>query len=247
MEIKFNEVHYIYNEKKDIAKPALSNINLEFKEKTINGVIGKSGSGKTTMVELINALMLPTKGNIKVGSRILSKTRKIKNINNLRYKIGLVFQFPEEQFFCQTVKKEIEFGMKYFNKSVTDIKKHVSDALLMVGLNDSYLERNPHTLSSGEKRKVAIASILAFNPKIIILDEPTIGLDNQSKDNLIKIIKLLKNRYKKMIIIVSNDTNLLHKIVDNIVIISNANSNLFVFNFNIFFIFILLNNIYSSI
>ncbi len=222
MEVKFNDVYYVYNEKTPISKMVLGNINATFKEGTINGIIGKSGSGKTTLIELINALMIPTKGKIEVGSNVISKTRKIKNINNLRYKIGLVFQIPEEQFFCNTVKEEIEFGMKYFKKSVKSIDKHIKDALLMVGLDESYLNRNPFTLSSGEMRKVAIASILAFNPKVIILDEPTIGLDNQSKKNLIKIIKLLKNRYKKTIIIVSNDTDLLLQIADYVILLDKG-------------------------
>ena len=222
MEVKFNHVFYVYNEKTALSKMALGDINTTFKEGKITSIMGKSGSGKTTLIELINALILPTKGNIEVGSRVISKTRKIKNINNLRYKIGLVFQMPEEQFFCSTVKEEIEFGMKYFNKSVKSIEKHVSDALIMIGLDDSYLNRNPFSLSSGEMRKVAIASILAFNPKVIILDEPTIGLDNKSKENLIKIIKLLKNRYNKTIIVVSNDTDLLLKISDHIILLDKG-------------------------
>ena len=222
MEVKFNHVFYVYNEKTPLSKMVLGDINATFKEGKITSIMGKSGSGKTTLIELINALIIPTKGNIQVGSRVISKTRKIKNINNLRYKIGLVFQVPEEQFFCKTVKEEIEFGMKYFKKSVKSIEKHVSDALIMMGLDDSYLNRNPFTLSSGEMRKVAIASVLAFNPKIIILDEPTIGLDNKSKENLIKIIKLLKNRYKKTIIIVSNDTDLLLKISDNVILLDKG-------------------------
>ena len=222
MEVKFNDVYYVYNEKTPLSKMVLGNINTTFKEGTISGIIGKSGSGKTTLIELINDLIITTKGKIEPKSNIISKTRKIRNINNLRYKIGLVFQVPEEQFFCNTVKEEIEFGMKYFRKTVKSIEKHVKDALLMVGLDDSYLNRNPFTLSSGEMRKVAIASILAFNPKVIILDEPTIGLDNQSKNNLIKIIKLLKNRYKKTVIIVSNDTDLLLKIADHIVLLDKG-------------------------
>lgn len=222
MEIRFNHVDYIYNEKTPLAKLALSDIDFSFKKDMINGIVGSSGSGKTTLVEMINALLIPTKGNIEVGNTIISKRRKIENINKFRNKIGLVFQNPEEQFFCKTVKKEIEFGMKYFNKSETDVDKHVKDALIMVGLDDSYLNRDPFSLSSGEMRKVAIASILAFNPKIIILDEPTIGLDNQSKNNLIKIIKMLKNRYHKTIIIVSHDTELLHKIVDYIYVLDNG-------------------------
>ena len=222
MEVKFNHVFYVYNEKTPLSKMVLGDINATFKEGKITSIMGKSGSGKTTLIELINALIIPTKGNIQVGSKVISKTRKIKNINNLRYKIGLVFQVPEEQFFCKTVKEEIEFGMKYFNKSVKSIQKHISDALIMMGLDDSYLNRNPFTLSSGEMRKVAIASVLAFNPKVIILDEPTIGLDNKSKENLIKIIKLLKNRYKKTIIVVSNDTDLLLKISDHVILLDKG-------------------------
>ena len=222
MEVKFNHVFYVYNEKTPLSKMVLGDINATFKEGKITSIMGKSGSGKTTLIELINALIIPTKGNIQVGSKIISKTRKIKNINNLRYKIGLVFQVPEEQFFCKTVKEEIEFGMKYFNKSVKSIQKHISDALIMMGLDDSYLNRNPFTLSSGEMRKVAIASVLAFNPKVIMLDEPTIGLDNKSKENLIKIIKLLKNRYKKTIIVVSNDTDLLLKISDHVILLDKG-------------------------
>ena len=137
MEVKFNNVYYVYNEKTPLSKMVLGNINTIFKEEKITGIIGKSGSGKTTLIQLINALIIPTKGNVVVGKRIVSKTKKIKDINNLRYQIGLVFQMPEEQFFCQTVKEEIEFGMKYFKKSVKNIEKHISDALLMVGLNDS--------------------------------------------------------------------------------------------------------------
>lgn len=222
MEIKFNHVTYIYNEKSPLAKLVLTDVDFDFKKNKINGVVGASGSGKTTLIEMINALIIPTKGNIEVGSKVICKTRNIKDVNSLRHKIGLVFQNPEEQFFCNTVRKEIEFGIKCFNKNIENTEKHVKDALLMVGLNDSYLERDPLSLSNGEKRKVAIASILAFNPKVIIFDEPTIGLDTQSKNNLIKIIKLLKNRYQKTIIIVSHDTDLLHKMVDYVYVLYNG-------------------------
>lgn len=222
MEIRFDDVSYIYNNKTPLKKIALSNVNMEFKENMINGIIGKSGSGKTTLIEMINALMLPTTGSIKVGSRILKETRKIRDVNQLRYKIGLVFQFPEEQFFCKTVEEEIKFGLNYFNHNVVSIDKHVSDALTMVGLDNSYLDKNPFNLSSGEMRKVAIASILAFNPKVVILDEPTIGLDNKSKENLIKIIRLLKNRYNKTVIIVSQDVEFLHKIVNYLFVLDQG-------------------------
>jgi len=219
VEIKFKDVEFMYD---NLPKKILSDINCDFKENTVTGISGASGSGKTTLVEIINALILPNYGDVEVGSTIINKNIKSINIKNLRKKIGLVFQFPEEQFFCSTVKEEIEFGIKSLNKPVKDVDKHIKDALLMVGLDDSYLDKKTYSLSGGEKRKIAIASILALNPKIIILDEPTIGLDNSSKENLVKIIKMLKSRYNKIVIIVSNDTDLLLKICDKIIILDNG-------------------------
>lgn len=221
MEVIFDNVGFVYTDNATFIKPILNNINIQFKKNSINVVTGKSGSGKTTLIELIDALQLPTKGNIKVGNRIIDQ-RKVKNINNLRNKVGIVFQFPEEQFFSNTVEKEIEFGIKHLNKSVKDIKKHILDALIMVGLDETYLNKSPYLLSSGEKRKIAIASVLAFNPKLLILDEPTIGLDNESVNNIIKILKLLKNRYDKTIIIVSKDTDFIHKIADYVVVLNDG-------------------------
>jgi energy-coupling factor transport system ATP-binding protein len=224
MEIKFNDVNYIYNKNSSIKNEVLKNVNIRFNEGEITSIIGRSGSGKTTMAELMNALLYPSEGNINIGSYLLT-SRGIKNnkkINNLRVNVGLVFQFPEEQFFNMTVKEEISFGMKYFNYKTNDIDKRVSDALKMVGLNDDYLERNPFTLSNGEKRKVAIASIIAFNPKVIILDEPTIGLDSISKKNLLQLIKKLKQRLNKTIILISHDIELVHQVSDYIVVLDKG-------------------------
>jgi energy-coupling factor transport system ATP-binding protein len=121
-----------------------------------------------------------------------------------------------------TVFEEISFGMKYFKFKTADIEKRVVNALKMVGLNKDYLYRNPFTLSSGEKRKIAIASILAYNPSIIILDEPTIGLDSISKKKLVELIRTLKNRYKKTIILVSHDVDLIHQISDKIIVLNDG-------------------------
>ena len=222
MEIKFNNVSYTYNPKSPIKKKALSNIDLEIKENQINGIIGRSGSGKTTLVELLNALLIPTVGNIKVDEFIIQKDKKIVNVNNLRVNIGLVFQFPEEQFFNSKVKDEIKFGMKYFDIEVDEIDNRCSEALKMVGLDDSYLNRDTFKLSSGEMRKVAIASVLAFNPKVVILDEPTIGLDSASKKNLINLIRLLKVKYEKTVIVITHDVDLLHQISDHIFVLDNG-------------------------
>lgn len=222
MEIKYDNVTYKYNEKTPLEQTALQNISLKIKKGKINGVIGPSGAGKTTFVELMNALMLPTEGTIRIEDYILEHKRKVPYINDLRFNIGLVFQFPEEQFFNATVKQEIEFGMKQFSYKLDNIDKRASDALKMVGLNDSYLERSPFSLSNGEMRKVAIASVLAFNPKVIILDEPTIGLDTISKKTFLRMLKTLKNRYHKTIIVVSHDVNMIHKIVDYLFVLDHG-------------------------
>ena len=222
MEIKYNNVSHIYNPNTSLKKKALSNINLEIKENCINAIIGKSGSGKSTLVEMVNALIIPTSGYVSVDRDKISSTDTIKNINLLRKKVGIIFQFPEDQFFNLTVRKEIEFGLLNFNYKTEQIDKHISDALMMVGLDDSYLERDPFKLSNGEQRKVAIASILAYNPKTIIFDEPTVGLDFESKKNLIKLIRMLKNRYNKTIVIISHDIDLVHLIADNVIVMNNG-------------------------
>lgn len=222
MEIEYKKVSYTYNINSPLKQVALKNINLAIKENKINTIIGKSGSGKTTLIEIMNALLVPTKGEVIIDNDIISQKGNIKNINSLRKKVGLIFQFPEEQFFNLTVKKEIEFGLLNFKYNPEKIDKHISDALKMVGLNDSYLDRNPFKLSNGEQRKVAIASVLAYNPKVIVFDEPTVGLDYESKNNLIKLIRMLKNRYNKTIVIISHDIDFVHKISDNVILLNKG-------------------------
>lgn len=216
MEIKFNNVHFSYNKNTSFEKKILKEINLTIQKNKINAIIGSSGSGKTTLIELITSLIKPTNGSIMIDNY-----KKVINISKLRSSIGLIFEFPEEQFFNSTVRKEIGFALKSFNYKLDEFDKRISDSLKLVGLDDTYLERNPFLLSNGEMRKVAIASILVFNPKVVIFDEPTIGLDSASKENLIRLIKILKNKYKKTIIIVSQDVEFLHKFVDYIFVLYN--------------------------
>ena len=222
MEIVFENVSFSYLYGTPLQVDALKDVSTTIKSKKINAIIGPSGSGKSTMIEMINGLILPTKGVIHVGKHNLRKNIRIVNSNKLRFDIGVVFQNPEEQFFQKTVRKEIEFGMKYFKYKVDQIEKRTIDALKMVGLDESFLNRDPFKLSGGEKRRVAIASVLAFNPEVIIFDEPTNGLDTTSKEMLIKLIKLLKNKYGKTIIVVSHDVDTLYKFVDNVIILSNG-------------------------
>jgi len=196
----------------------LKKVNLNISEKLIVGIMGNSGSGKTTLAEILDMLIFPDDGMYKINDEEVNES----NYRNFKSKVGMVFQFPEEQFFCNTVEKEIEFGLNYLNKDLDYIKKRVYDSLIMVGLDASYLDRNPFTLSSGEKRKVAIASILAINPEIIIFDEPTLGLDSISKKSLIRILKLLKTRYDKTIIVFSRDSELIHNMCDQVFVLHNG-------------------------
>ncbi len=177
----------------------LENINMEIKNGLINAIIGPCGSGKTTLIEIITKFQKPSSGTVTITDN---------------QKIGFVFEFPDQQFFCATVYAELKYGLK--NKKE---EKKISDVLKMVGLDDDYLEKNPHHLSNGEKRKVAIAAILITNPDMIIFDEPTVGLDRNSKNNLIRLMRILKQKYQKTIIVVSQDIDFVYDFVDYVYIL----------------------------
>jgi energy-coupling factor transport system ATP-binding protein len=223
MEIKFEQVNYTYNLRTPLAKKVLNDISLIIPANKINGIVGPVGSGKTTMMELINGLIFPTRGIVTVGNYTIKKAIKGKQLNKLRFDVGIVFQFPEEQFFNITVKEEIIFALQHYQYHLKEIDDRINKALQMVGLNETFLDRNPFNLSGGEKRKVAIASILVFNPKVIILDEPTVGLDYNSKKKLIQLIKKLRKNYHKTIIICTHDVDMLYQIADNIIVINKGN------------------------
>ena len=215
MEIKLVNVSYFY---KNNSQEAIKKINTVIHNNSINGIIGLNDSGKSTLVNMIAGLIKPVSGEVLIDDEIVD----VNNHKKLGLTIGIVYQNPEEQIINLTVKDEIEFGLEYYNYRKNDREKHIRDSLKMVELDDSDLNKNPFSLSQGEMRKVALASILALNPKIIILDEPTVGLDYNSKKNLIKIIRILKNRFHKTIILVSKDMDLVHKLSDYIYILSNG-------------------------
>ena len=177
----------------------------------ISAIVGSNGSGKSTLLDLIDGLLVPISGSVKIGDLLIDSCRK---------RVGYLFQFPEEQIFNSTVYKEIEFGLKCFN--CDDIDKSIRESLELVGLDDSFLDRNPYKLSNGERRRIALASIVCYKPDVIILDEPTVGLDNKSKVELMKLLRKLKNEFGKTIIIVSHDINFLHKFVDYVYLLKDG-------------------------
>ena len=207
MEIILNNVSYKHNYYDN--KNFFNNINLKIDSNTICGVIGKNGSGKSTLLELIGGINKPTSGSITFNYRDISLCRR---------KVGLLYQFPERQFFCAKVKDEIAFACKNYNISISKVK----EVIKIVGLKEDILNKNLNDLTSGEKRLVAIASILVYNPTVILFDEPTIGLDSKNKKKIINIIKNLKNRYGKTILIASHEIDLLYELCDNIIVLFNG-------------------------
>ena len=199
MGIKVVDVGFKYNENYIFKK-----LNLNFKNKEISAIMGPSGCGKTTLIELISGLMEPNEGYI---------------LNDRQ--VGIIMESPEEQFFNLTVYQEIEFALLSYIPNKEERRKMVNEVLELVKLDLSIFDRDPNTLSSGEKRRVAIASILVFKPEIIIFDEPSLGLDSNGRRLLIRLINDLKNEYKKTVIIATNDYEFVHKVADYIYVLGN--------------------------
>jgi len=175
--IRFDHVSHVYSAGTPYEYKALNDITLEIKEGTMTAVIGQTGSGKSTLVQHINALLLPDEGSVTVFDRTIKAGEKPKNLKALRGEAGLVFQFPEYQLFEETVLKDAAFGPKNFGCTEDEAVQRASGALQAVGISPSLFQKSPLELSGGQKRRVAIAGILAMDPKVLVLDEPTAGLD----------------------------------------------------------------------
>ncbi|SHE49800.1 energy-coupling factor transport system ATP-binding protein [Marinitoga hydrogenitolerans DSM 16785] len=197
MPIEINNVSYIYAEGTPFESVALKNINWNIDEGSMWVILGKTGSGKTTLIQTLNGLLIPKTGEIIIDG--LSTKNQKTDIKKIREKIGMVFQYPESQFFLPTVLEELMFAPKNFNKNISPNKLY--SILNLIGLNKNFLNRNPFALSGGEMRRVAIASVLSYDPKYIIFDEPTVGLDYDGRKKIWKIIDELKKLGKTIIII----------------------------------------------
>ena len=211
MEIKFDKVNFTYKKINYCEHEVLKNINIKLKAGKINAIVGKSGSGKTTLLELITGILKPTTG------KVLIDEKEIDNLNNA-FDIGYVSQ-DNNQFLQKTVKEELEMLLKLYNYKLKEKKKRINDSLSMVGLNEKYLNLNINNLSSGEKKKLALASALILNPSILIIDEPVIGLDRKTKEELKKIFRILKTRYNKTIIFVSNNLDFVLEVADYVYVL----------------------------
>ena len=221
MSITFKEVEHIYSENTPFAYHALTGVNLKITDQSFTAIIGQTGSGKSTLIQHINALLLPTSGSINIDEYLITATDKPSKLKPLRKKAGLVFQFPEYQLFEETIEKDIIFGPMNFGVSEEEAKKIAHNVLKTVGLDESYLNKSPFDLSGGQKRRVAIAGILAMNPDILILDEPTAGLDPQGTNEMMSLFKRI-NESGKTIILVTHDMNHVLQYCDEVVVMNHG-------------------------
>lgn len=221
MSIKIEDLVYKYGVGTPFEKLALNNISLEIQDGEFIGLIGHTGSGKSTLIQQINGLLKPTSGNIYIDDKCI--TEKDADLIKLRQKVGLVFQYPEYQLFEETIEKDVAFGPKNLGLSDDEVLERVRKALNVVGLDyEKYKDISPFDLSGGQKRRVAIAGVIAMEPKILILDEPTAGLDPKGRDEILGKIKNLHNKYKMSIILVSHSMEDVAKFADRLVVMADG-------------------------
>ena len=225
MDINFKNVSFVYGEKTPFEKLALDNIDLTIKKGEFVGIIGHTGSGKSTLIQHFNGILKPTSGDVFIGD-MNTKDKELAK-NGLRYKIGLVFQYPEYQLFEETIEKDIAFGPKNMGLSEEEVTERVKEAMEIVGLDyEAKKDKSPFEISGGQKRRVAIAGILAMKPDILILDEPTAGLDPKGRDELFFQIKRLYEKNNITIVLISHSMEDVAKLVNRIIIMKNGHIHL---------------------
>ncbi len=191
MGIALENVSFTYQEGTPLASTALSDVSLRIEDGSYTALIGHTGSGKSTILQLLNGLLVPSQGSVRVFDTLITSTSKNKDIRQIRKQVGLVFQFAENQIFEETVLKDVAFGPQNFGVSEEDAEKNAREKLALVGIDESLFDRSPFELSGGQMRRVAIAGILAMEPAILVLDEPTAGLDPLGRKELMNLFKKL--------------------------------------------------------
>ncbi len=221
MSIQLKDVNFIYSPDTVYETKALRDINLTITAGESVGIIGHTGSGKSTFMQLLNGLLKPTTGDVIINS-VNTKDNKT-DVITLRKDVGLVFQYPEYQLFEETVYKDVEFGPKNLGLSEEEAKLRVEEAIKLVGLDYEKLkDRSPFDLSGGQKRKVAIAGVLAMKPSILLLDEPTAGLDPHAKEELIELLKKIKEEWNITVIFISHSMEDVTNLADRVVVFSEG-------------------------
>ena len=223
MSITFKEVEHIYSENTPFAYHALKGVNLKITDQSFTAIIGQTGSGKSTLIQHINALLLPTSGSINIDEYLITATDKPSKLKPLRKKAGLVFQFPEYQLFEETVADDIAFGPKNYGLSEEEVTERVKEAMDFVGLDyETYGKRSPFRLSGGQMRRVAIAGIIAMRPRYLILDEPSAGLDPVGRR---EIFGQIERRYKETgitVVLVSHNMEDVAALANRLIILNHG-------------------------
>ncbi|MBC5998073.1 energy-coupling factor transporter ATPase [Romboutsia ilealis] len=221
MSIVIKNLTYIYNEGMPFASKALDDISFEIQDRDFVGIIGHTGSGKSTLIQHLNGLLKPSSGEIYIND--FNITDPELNLTEIRKRVGVVFQYPEYQLFEETVEKDIAFGPTNLGLDEAEVKKRVKDSMEAVGLKyEEYKEKSPFELSGGQKRRVAIAGVIAMNPEVLILDEPTAGLDPGGRDEIFELIKTLHREHNITIILSSHSMDDMAKLAKTIIVMNHG-------------------------
>ena len=232
MQISLKNVSYTYNNKTPYAREVLKDINLNVEEGSYTVIIGKTGSGKSTLIEHINGLLLPTHGEVLVNNVLITnpKSKKekrelAKKLKVLRQDVAVLFQFSEQQLFETSVLKDIIFAPLNYGISEERAISKAKELIKLVGLDESYLDKSPFELSGGEMRKVALCGVLALEPKVLILDEPTVALDYKSREEIMTMVKKLKDELNMTIVLISHNMNYVLEYADKVFVLKNGKIN----------------------
>lgn len=222
MDITIKELEHLYSKGTPFERSALKNVNLSVKQGTFLSIIGHTGSGKSTLIQHLNGLLKPTGGSIQIGDFHIKSGEKEKRLKELRKHVGIVFQYPEHQLFEETIEKDIIFGPMNFGISKDEAKQRARQLIDLVGLDESFLQRSPFDLSGGQMRRVAIAGVLAMKPSILILDEPTAGLDPRGRKEIMELFYQLHGEEDLTTILVTHSMEDAARYSDQIVIMENG-------------------------
>ena len=218
--IRTENLSYVYSEGTPYEHRAIDNVNIEIEKGSFVGLIGHTGSGKSTLIQHLNGLIKPTSGKVFVDGEDIWE--KPKEIRKFRFKVGLVFQYPEHQLFEETVRKDIAFGPKNMGLSDAEVEERVLEAAKHTGLTADYLEKSPFELSGGEKRRVAIAGVLAMKPEVLILDEPTAGLDPKGREFILSEIEAYHDSTGATVILVSHSMEDVARFASHVLIMNHS-------------------------
>lgn len=219
--LELKNLSFVYGIGTPFEKTAVNNVSLTINKGEFIGIMGHTGSGKSTLVQMLNGLMKPTSGQVLLdGNDIWENPKEIRKI---RFKVGMVFQYPEYQLFEETVYKDISFGPTNMGKSGDELDKAVREAARFTGLKDELLYKSPFDLSGGEKRRAAIAGVIAMNPEVLVLDEPTAGLDPMGRDVLLSQIVQYHKERKNTVILVSHSMEDIARVADRIIVMNKSN------------------------